>query len=475
MAPGAFIWLALVLAALSMWRLAREHLSEPYAIAAAIIYAINPYQLVIVYYRSAFGELLAAAFLPLTVWSAVRLIDGESGAILMFSLSFAAVWLSNAPAAVITTYALVIVLVVGAAQKHTIRPLLMGGTAMAGAVSLAAFYILPAAWEQKWVQIKQAVLENLQPSSNFLFTRTTDLDFAAFNWKISWVATGIIAATLLAILMTLRKRTGSTLRWILAALAAISVFLMLRPSLPLWRSVPKLWFIQFPWRWLVVLGLALAFFVAFALQGLPQKFRIVAAVGVFAILATDGVVLARKAYWDSSDIADIAALIQTDHGYEGTDEYTPLGCDRYQFPGDPDDSERPDDVSPNPAPRVAMLDSTQNDLVSMVGAAARMELWSSERKNLTVHTNRMITLAPRLVGYPAWEVQINRRSVNPELRSGTQQILLPIPPGSYHIEIRFRHTWDRKLGGAISIFTAALMSSFLWVKRMWQTGAPVSD
>jgi 6-pyruvoyl-tetrahydropterin synthase related domain len=465
MAPGTFIWLALVLAGMSMWWLAREHLSQPYAIAAAILYAVNPYQLVIIYYRSAFGELLAAAFLPLTIWGAVRLIARKPAAIPIFSVSFAAIWLSNAPAAVITSYAVAIVFVVGCAQRRHFQPLLLGAVGMAGGVSLAAFYILPAAWEQRWVQIKQAVLENLQPSSNFLFTRTTDPDFTAFNWKISWVATGIIVATLFGILLTLKKRAEHSVWWILAALATISIFLMLRPSLFVWRAAPKLWFIQFPWRWLDILGLAFAFFVALALSALPPRLQKLGLGTVLVTVAVAGIALARNAYWDSSDIADIAASIQTDHGYEGTDEYTPVGCDRYQFPGDPDDSERPDDVSAVPAPRIAMLGSAENAPVPIAGTAPRIEFWSSERKGLTVDTNRAMTLAPRLVGYPAWEAQINGGSVNPELRSGTQQILLPIPPGSNHIEIRFRRTWDRTLGGAISIFTAALMGAFVWVKR----------
>jgi len=61
MAPGAFIWLALLLAGWSMWRFAREWLAPREAVAAAVLYAVNPYHLIIVYYRSDFAELLASA------------------------------------------------------------------------------------------------------------------------------------------------------------------------------------------------------------------------------------------------------------------------------------------------------------------------------------------------------------------------------------------------------------------------------
>ncbi len=67
MVPGAFIFFSLVLAGLSMHRLARGRMSPEAALAAAVIYAVNPYFLVIAYLRSDFAELLAAAIFPLAV------------------------------------------------------------------------------------------------------------------------------------------------------------------------------------------------------------------------------------------------------------------------------------------------------------------------------------------------------------------------------------------------------------------------
>jgi uncharacterized membrane protein len=115
MAPGTFVWLTLVLAGMSMCRFAREWIPHPYANLAGVLYAINPYHLVIVYFRSAFGELLAAALLPLLIWAALRVIEGEGRRVPILSLVFAGIWLSNAPGAVIATYSLAVILVTGCA------------------------------------------------------------------------------------------------------------------------------------------------------------------------------------------------------------------------------------------------------------------------------------------------------------------------------------------------------------------------
>src|SRR5438445_676804 len=79
----------------------------------------------------------------------------------------------------------------------------------------------------------------------------------AFNWKVSGVAVGVIVATAIAIFFCRRYiRAWAELWWLLLALACASSFLVLSPSAFLWRHLPKLRFLQFPWRWLIPLDFA---------------------------------------------------------------------------------------------------------------------------------------------------------------------------------------------------------------------------
>ncbi|MFZ0294711.1 MAG: 6-pyruvoyl-tetrahydropterin synthase-related protein, partial [Candidatus Sulfotelmatobacter sp.] len=93
-----YIWLVLVAAGASMFLLARRWLDQRDATFAAVLYAVNPYHLVIVYWRSAFAELLAACLLPLLVLVLLRAEEGRARGTIWLALVLAASWLVNAPA-----------------------------------------------------------------------------------------------------------------------------------------------------------------------------------------------------------------------------------------------------------------------------------------------------------------------------------------------------------------------------------------
>jgi hypothetical protein len=467
MAPGAFIWLALVLSALSMWRLASEWLPHRQALIAGILFALNPYHLVIVYYRSDFAELLASALFPLLVLGAISVVrDGwKRGPSL--ALVFALIWLSNAPAAVIATYSLLLLLVVGCAIRRDIRPLLPGAAAMAGGLSLAAFYILPAAWEQRWVQISQALTQNLRPLENFLFTHSNDPEFVLFNWKVSAVALGAILVTAIAAVFSARYRRDFLQLWgMLLALAFASAFLMFSPSLFLWRHLPKLQFVQFPWRWLVPLDVSLAFFVAASLRSATKQW-----LGWIAILIATGALgtaFVKDTWWDSEDIPVLANAIHSGQGYEGTDEYQPLGCDRYQLPGQPpasaDSSDAPTPtLGPSLAiavPKIGKIDLESGAITPLNNEELHLELWTAETKFLTTNTSQPVSLALRLINYPAWEIQEDGRVAHADSLPETAQLSAQVPAGKHPVNVHFQRTWDRSAGGVISIVSAFLLLGF---------------
>ena len=439
MVPGVFICLALTIAGFSMFVLAKEWLLLGDALAAGVLFALNPYHLLVVYWRSDFAELLVSAAIPLAVLFAMRAASKPQRAVIPLALVTAAVWLGNAPAALVVTYGIALVLVVLATRERSLRPLLVGGAALALGLSLAAFYIIPAAFEQRWVNISETLSVGLQFPENFLFTHVADPEHTQFNFVVSWVAIEVIAGTFAGLLLLTRwRRQHPRLWWVLAFVGGVSTLLMLPLTSPIWRYAPKLRYVQFPWRWLLLLDVPFSFCVIAAmarLRGVAKHFAWAVALGALAIT---GFLLTRGNWGDVGAGADYSQThFSTGKGYFGADEYGPRGSDHYDL----------DEHAP-----LVRLHSGRGSL-SQSGATVQIQQWGPTRKQFVVHSPEPVTAALRLMEYPAWIVEVNGKRVRASVeKSG--QMLVSLPAGTSGVQIAFTTTPDRLCGDIISAIAA---------------------
>ncbi|PYS32675.1 MAG: hypothetical protein DMF75_11400 [Acidobacteria bacterium] len=414
--PGAFVWLTLIIAGISMWKFAGQWLSPTQAIAAALFFAANPYHLSLIFYRSAFAELLASALFPLMLLGT---------------------FVSNAPAGVIATYSLALSLTVSCIVSRTIRPLFLGGLSMLAGFGAAAFYLIPAWWEQRWVQIAQIVSTAYDPEKNFLFTRVNEPEFIQFNWKISAVALGLMLFTGLGISLSFRQRRAwPKVWWTLTVLSVACATLMLPPSAWLWRHLPKLRFLQFPWRWLLVLSFAFAFFGAAA--GSLKRRVIWWAILITAICVT-GTTIGGDTSWSSEDVSSVVEDISAGRGYEGIEGFEPLTAKV--------------DKLDDELPLVGEYDPSSGDIDEPPEAQVNTMKWSAESKVFDVKSDEPVTLALKLLNYPAWQVQVDGNSLISSTVTQTGQLLVPLTAGSHHVEVEFRRTTDRTVGLFISVLS----------------------
>ena len=275
-ASCVYIWIVLVAAGVAMFLVARlcldpQKFDRSDAIFVAVLYAVNPYHLVIIYWRSAFAELLASCLVPLLLLFVLKAVDEHRDylgkAIVPLALVLAGAWLTNAPAAVMIHYSLALLLVYFAWQRRSARILLVGAGAVALGAALAAFYLLPAIYEQRWVDIAQAVSQGSRPADNFLFIHTTDADHDAFNRIISWVA--ILEMATIFVTAWIARPWRETKRELWTALlgwAAVCSVLMFPVAGLLWKVLPKMEFMQFPWRWLLCLSMIFSVLVTVGLR-----------------------------------------------------------------------------------------------------------------------------------------------------------------------------------------------------------------
>jgi hypothetical protein len=434
-----YIWLVLVAAGTTMFLLARQWLDRRDATFAAVLYAVNPYHLMIVYWRSAFAELLASSLLPLLLLLVLRADEKGRRITVFLALVLASAWLANAPSAVMIHYSLALLIVVVAWQRRSPRVLLTGAIAVLLGAALAAFYLLPAIYEQRWVNIAEAVGTGLRPRDNFLFARTADPDHNAFNRVASSIAAAEILLTIAAVWAARSWRNRNRVLWYaLVVWGAACALLMLSITNPLWTILPKLRFVQFPWRWLLCLGIPFSLFIVMGVR------RWTAPVAIYlAMLCVLGFVWQhfQVPWWDNpDDLREMQDNMATGAGYDGTEEYVPVGADPFNV---------------DKTARRVTVDGPAR-------AAIRVSQWNPERKLFTADMSAPDNLALRLFNYPAWRVEVNGRLVEAGTREGTGQMLVPVEAGANRVQIIFTRTWDRKAGGWISFVALILALMFLW-------------
>jgi hypothetical protein len=208
-----------------------------------------------------------------------------------------------------------------------------------------------------------------------------------------------------------------------------------------WQYLPKLRFIQLPWRWLLCLNVGFAVLVAMA-----WRRRVARVVVYLAMLAVIAVVWHRvqSPWWDtSSDIAEMQTAFQNQQGYEGTDEYVPNGADPYEISKE--------------ARRVTF---------EGVGTARiHVQEWEPEQRFFTADVSTPGKLVVKLFNFPAWNIQVNGATVPAETAEVTGQLVIPVAAGLNRVRLTFTRTSDRTAGGIISACTLVLLVSAIVIER----------
>ena len=527
--PILYTWLALTAAGLAAHYLTRDFTTPTAALLAAIVYTVNPYMLFTAYERTAYAELLAAAWIPLLLHAILR----SRVTIPRIAIPIALLWLTNAPAAVMSCYALALLTVLrlatnsnrfppiaskdrsatnpgaphldsemgasndlsakdpgapyldsemGASRASATAPahanvtttppqtrLRLALNTIAGTtlgLGLAAFYILPAAYERRYVQIAMAIIPNMRIQDNFLFHHTGDALHDQVLHTASLIAVVMIAATaiiLLALFLSNKARVPHPLQshrkgWdvqssirqsLLLPLTTltIAITLLLTPlTTILWTHAPELAFLQFPWRLTAILATILAFTIALALSPLNLKPATVTVLtlAIAAALTYPAYTVFHQTCDQEDTVQTRLALFQSNQGTEPTDEYTPTNADNDSLsPTNPPywlspdaNAKAPTNTSPGPAPT-----------------------------HLTVNAPAPEDIILNLRDYPTWRINLNGTPITDHLQRDDGLIALPIPAGPSTIDIHYAQTMDQTLGDILSLASLALLLVLLRNRR----------
>jgi uncharacterized membrane protein len=258
---GTLLTLGLLstLGGLGMYFWTRSILSESSAMWAAILYSLAPYHVNQLYQAFMLAEFAGASVLPFAFGFLERLCRRRRYRdVAGLAATYAVLILTHLPLAVIGSFALGVYGFIRIERQHWKKSLML--LLMAAVLGLAASSIY---WTKMVTELKWIGINNLNPDTsvdynqNFLFSTLSTENLSVWWMNILAVMTFLFFVPALALFF---RRVRSEARFSqlmpVAILALMALFMALPFSAALWKVVPPLQQIQFPWRWLAVFSMA---------------------------------------------------------------------------------------------------------------------------------------------------------------------------------------------------------------------------
>jgi hypothetical protein len=477
----ALTFLILAASGLAARALAREVLPTGPATLAGCAAIFSGYALFTAYERTAFGELTGSFWIPLLllfilrdknpsapVWR--RAFDGSAAPL---AVVLAGAWFSDIPLGIIAAYLLAGMALLSAFLWRSWAPLLRASAAALLGLALTSIYLVPALADQGWIDVRQANSIGYRIQDSWLFARHATRDFQLHDielFKVSAIGVSMIAVALAGLLISRFRRTlpGPFRFWFpLALLVVGALFLQLPISLPVWNLLPKLQFLQFPWRWLVTLEAPMGIFFAAAIWVSRRRWLVLSGCCAFFVAAT---LLAGFSFFQSCDEEDAVWAMQDTYrsgaGFEGEDEYTPPYADNSLVSMD--------------LPAACLTSSPTTELGQAAGDADRD--WSpdqhtcettfsaalnSEIEHLRIHAiaSHAGYLILRLRSCPAWQITLNSQIMRslPEREDGL--IAVPVSQGPVNLDVDWTTSPATIAGRWLSALALALITALCLFER----------
>ena len=420
-AAPLFCGIVMVVAALSMRLCASIWLEPSRAWVVSLLYCANPYFLMCFWVRSSYAEAFAAALLPLLVY--FTSVPSSRYRVIGCAFVFALIWLSNLPSAVIISYAIAFYIAVKYLAERNRKHALHSLAGLCIGFGIAAFQVLPSALEMHLVQTDIAV-HGFQLPNYFV------LGGAGRARAMTFVFLGCL---FLVGVVRFSKQRGS-LPVILLGL--LSTLMVLRYSSALWKFLPLLANVQFPYRWLFVMAFVSVLAAGHTISA-DWRYR----VGGWLVTCAWCVALTQ--------CAAIAYLTTS----------------AKHLQSDPDNTESADihHVVGEYLPKTAdaeMVFSSDNDQIlartDVPTAVISVKRWDPELRELSISTDQPVKVTLRLLNYLGWAANVNGKRTQIATEASTGRAILRIDPGNNIVQLRFSRSSDRNAGLVVTFISLAL-------------------
>ncbi|MEP7284634.1 MAG: 6-pyruvoyl-tetrahydropterin synthase-related protein [Chloroflexota bacterium] len=480
---------------LGAYLFARTFTGRAGALIAAAAYTYAPFRFIELWVQSDLPQFAAMALFPWLLWAIAR--GAQQRRLIWLVVTglclMAIIFSHHATTFFVAPFAMAYGLLMTWIQyrEHGREVMLrafattVGGLAFG--VALSSVYWLPALTEISYIQIHTIQDAMFGVEANFLplnrlLAGTVPIDRALFNWTYAYAAGGprvgqpqLIAALigLLALLPMVRCRYVLKVHVIVGALTlALCLFLITPASLWVWSMIPLARLLQYPWRLLGVVAVAVLPGAAVIPELIPQRWRSAVAgavIGIFFV-AELPFLYAPLHFEEVPPPTPATAMAHEKQtgliGLTSSNEYLPRWVTTRPAAGfkDPKTRDEQNAVAQTFQWRVWIDDNNLPE-----GTTITYNPTSAPGSSrYTVQTPTTFTLDFHQMYFPGWLVTIDGQEAALGQSSPNGLITTPLSAGTHDVTITYAGTATQHLADLISIiatFAGVVMLMIIVVRR----------
>ncbi len=460
--------------------LARPHAGRIGAAIAGLAYVYLPYRIADLYVRMAYSELAAMVILPLAMAAARRAACRPAPRrIAVAGLALGALLAVHFPASVIGVPFVLFYALASVERGGHLRAASVFGAAFLLALMLAAFCWLPAFVEVKGTHYEDSTegLDNYR--HHFLGAGQLLSPRWGFGSSMPGAEDQMSFQLGLVHLLALVVLVGAAFRLprvrLLAAFCGATVlggsFMMLTVSKPIWDRVPILPNLQFPWRLLMLAGIATSLAAGVAAI-LPQALAAVRAGGGRAGAGPKPKRTRQRhsrpgirPFARSDPFLFVPALLvallvgaclpylqaRTDSAKDS--QFEPEQIRRRYF----------GELKWQPLEVATLMYRPEGPRATLSsGGQARIVEDRTHRMAVEVDSVEAATLRLHLFNTPGWSARIGEEELVVRSEPGTAMVLVDVPAGGHRVELRFENTPLRRAAWFLSAAGLILFAAAAW-------------
>lgn len=404
--------LSLIVSGVFLYLWLKKFFAEFPSLLGALFYVYAPYHLYDIYKRGSVGEMLALAVVPFILWQL------ERKNLFFSSVGLALLILSHNTLALLFLPLIILYMLIpiwkSKNKKHVLLTILYF---MLFGFGLSAFFWVPVVFELSYT----------------VFTQTTVADWRKYFAPLSLVSYASLLVLFITFIFIIFNKTHikkQRLTFVFFLLGISSLFLALPISSAIWSILPT-GFVQFPFRFLSVTILCIAFLVASITSLFKGTKQYIFGVTLLTVLFFSALpFLKPSAYFDKGDGYYMTNMATT----TVLDEYMPLWV-----------KEKPTQRFEN---KVEIIRG-KGEVKGMAYTGKEISFNAESEKQAVVRVNTIY--------WPGWRALVNGKDVSISYNNRKGLIELQVPEGKHNIHLTFGETPLRMMGNVLTLGSFALL------------------